>query len=261
MQKILFYLLFIASATFATAQNGKGLDLNIFKDRNQTVKDAVAPGLYLVRQDFIAVDSAGKEYGFNNQDNFGTIYSVGIKIKEGLLLPSTFNTPGLLDPNFEPYRAGYTTRTSDIKARTIDSLKYQQLKVTDLKPEVPRMEQAPADEYFMLKDFTDVTSGKLVMIYADDMAKIDQEPLKTNIIQVDDIVWDDKGTAQPKGILIGNKSLIGGVLFHEEVSFGNVYYQPVAYYENINGSWVLKAIDIKQSPAGGLNPIDKKKKK
>lgn len=261
MQKILFFLFLIASTTFAVAQPGKGLDLNIFKDRNQTVKDAVSPGLYLVRQDFIAVDSAGKEYGFNNQDNFGTIYSVGIKIKEGLLLPSTFNTPGLLDPNFEPYRAGYTTRTSDIKTRTIDSVKYQQQKVTDLNPEVPRIEQAPADDFFMLKDYTDITSGKLVMIYADDMSKIDQEPLKTNVIQVDDIVWDDKGMAQPKGILIGNKSLIGGVLFHEEVTFGNVYYQPVAYYENINGSWVLKAIDIKQSPAGGLNPIDKKKKK
>lgn len=261
MQKGLILLLLTVTVTIAMAQPGKGLDLNLFKDRNQTVKDALAPGLYLVRQEFIAIDSAGKEYGFNNQDNFGTVYSIGIKIKEGLLLPSTFNTPGLFDTNFDPYRGNYTTRTSKMQSRMVDSLNYQTLNVTDLKPEVPRVEQAPAEDFFTLKDYADIKSGKLVMLYADDMAQIDQATIKSNIIQVDDIEWDDKGIAQPKGILIGNKSLIGGVLFHEEISFGNVLYQPVAYYEFLNGSWMLRAIDIKQSPAGGLNPIDKKKKK
>ncbi len=261
MQRFIVLVMLSVVTTIAMAQPGKGLDLNIFKDRNQTVKDAVAQGLYLVRQEFIAVDSAGKAYGFNNQDNFGTVYSIGIKIKEGLLLPSTFNTPGLFDTNFEPYRAGYAARTSDIKARGVDSLKYQSLSVANLVTEVPRVTQPAADDYFMLKDYTDVKEGKLVMLYTDDIVKIDEEQLKCNVIQVDDISWDENGIAQPKNILIGNKTLIGGVLFHEEVSFGNVHYQPIAYYENINGTWMLKAIDIKQSPAGGLNPIDKKKKK
>lgn len=261
MQRYIFLLLFSISAIYAQAQPGKGLDLNIFKERNQTVKNAVAPGLYLMQQLYIAVDSAGKEYGFNNQDNFGTIYSIGIKIKEGLLLPTTFNTPGLFDPNFEPYRAGYTTRTSGVKARGVDSLKFQALDIADLNIEVPRIAQATGDEYFVIKDYKGVTEGKLVLWYADDITKLDKETLKSNIIQVDEVVWDDKGIAQPKNILIGNKTLIGGVFFHEEVSFGTVTYQPVAFFENIEGTWMLKAIDIKQSPAGGLNPIDKKKKK
>jgi len=261
MQRFIFLLVFTFISLLAQAQPGKGLDLNLFKDRNQTVKNAVAPGLFLVQQNFIAVDSAGEEYGFNNQDNFGTIYSIGIKVKEGLLLPSTFNTPGLLDPNFEPYRAGYTTRNSSINARGIDSLKYDNVDLARFNNQVPRIDQTNNDEFFGIKDYKGVTDGKLLLLYADDIAKLDKETLKTNIIQVEELVWDDKGMAQPKNIVIGNKTLIGGIFFYEEVTFGTVTFQPVAFFENNNGAWMLKAIDIKQSPGGGLNPIDKKKKK
>ena len=260
MHKALFLILLATFSLIAEAQPGKGLDLNVLKDRNLTVKNAVAPGLFIVQQQYIAVDSAGKEYGFNNEDNFGTVFSIGIRIKEGIVLPSSFNTPGNFDPNFEPYKANFTTRTSGIKMREIDSLKYHELKVTDLQPAVPRINQAPNENYFPIKDYKDVKEGKLVLVFTEDLAKLQQEPAKTNIVQVEDLTWDDKGIAQPKNLLIGNRTLLGGVLFHEEVSFGKVLYQPVAFYENINGSWVLKAIDIKQSPAGGLNPIDKKKK-
>jgi hypothetical protein len=261
MQRFIFLFAFTFTSFLSQAQPGKGLDLNLFKDRNQTVKNAVAPGLFLVQQNFIAVDSAGQEYGFNNQDDFGTIYSIGIKVKEGLLLPSTFNTPGLLDSNFEPYRAGYSTRNSSIKTRGIDSLKYDNIDLASFNDQVPRINQANDDEYFGIKDYKSVTNGKLLLVYADDITKLDKETLKTNIIQVDELVWDDKGYAQPKNIVIGNKTLIGGIFFYEEVTFGAVTFEPVAFFENINGAWILKAIDIKQSPGGGLNPIDKKKKK
>jgi hypothetical protein len=261
MQRFIFLLVLSFTSVLAQAQPGKGLDLNLFKDRNQTVKNAVAPGLYLIEQDFIAVDSTGTEYGFNNQDDFGTIYSIGIKVKEGILLPSTVKTPGLLDPNFEPYRSGYTTRTSGMKARGVDSLTFVSIDLANLNSEVPRIAQAAAEQYFSVKDYKGVTDGKLVLLYADDITKLDKETLKSNIIHIEELVWDDKGIAQPKNIVIGNKTLIGGVFFYEEVTFGTVTYEPVAFFENLEGAWMLKAIDTKQSPAGGLNPIDKKKKK
>ncbi len=260
MRKLLSLLLLFVSLVFAQAQPGKSLDLNVFKDRNQTVKNAVAPGLYIIQQQYIALDSAGKEYGFNNQDNFGAVYSVGIRIKEGIILPSSFKYPGNFDPNFEPYKTTHTTRTSGIKARNVDSVKYDALKVADLQADIPRINLAAANDYFPIKHYKDVKEAKLALIYTDDITKLEQEPAKINILQVDDLNWDDKGIAQPKNLVIGNKTALGGVLFHEEVSFGKVVYQPVAFYENVNGSWVFTAIDIKQSPAGGLNPIDKKKK-
>ncbi|CAN5329052.1 hypothetical protein BH09BAC1_BH09BAC1_04620 [soil metagenome] len=259
MQKSLLLLLFLILAVFVKAQPGKGGDLGLFKERFPSVKNAVATGLYLVQQQYIAVDSTGKEYGYNNQDNFGIGYSIGIKIKEGLLLPSSFNTPGLYDPNFEPYKNTYHTRTSSIKQRLIDSLKYNDIKLADLQAELPRINQASSPDFFTLKQYKDVKEGKLIVVFAEDVAKLADENAKTNTIQVEDLTWDDKGIAQPKNLILGNRTVLGGVLFYEEVSFGKVAYQPVAFFEQINGAWVLKAIDVKQSPAG-LNPIDKKKK-
>lgn len=260
MHKALLLFIFILFAGLLKAQPGKNLDLGLFKDRNLTVKNAVADGLFIVQQQYIAVDSAGKEYGFNNQDNFGTVYSVGLRVKEGIALPTTFNTPGLFDANFEPYREGYSTRTSGLHFRHLDSIKFDALKITDLQAEVPRINQPPVANFFSLKQYKEVKEGKLVIIFSDDAAKIDTESAKTFIVQVEELEWDSKGLAQPKNLLLGNRSVIGGVLFHEEVSFGMVQYQPVAFFENINGAWVLKAIEMKQSPAGGLSPIDKKKK-
>ncbi len=260
MHRSLLLSILLMIAGFAIGQTGKGLDLDLFKDRNQTIKNAVGPGLYLVQQQYTVVDSAGKEYGFNNQDNFGTVYSVGVRIKEGIVLPSTFNTPGSSDPNFEPYKVGYTTRTSALKMRLVDSLKYSEIKIADLQAEIPRINQPAENDFFPIKHFKDVKEGKLVIVMADDAGKLDGEVPKTNIIQVMDLTWDDKGIASPKNLLIGKLNVLGGVLFHEEVSFGKVLYQPIAFYENINGTWVLRAIDFKQSPASGLNPIEKKKK-
>jgi hypothetical protein len=259
MHKTLLLFIFILFAGLLKAQPGKNLDLGLFKDRNITVKNAVAGGLFIVQQQYIAVDSAGKEYGFNNQDNFGTVYSVGLRVKEGIVLPTTFNTPGLFDANFEPYRAGYTTRTSGIQYRHVDSVKFDALKVTDLQAEVPRINQPATVEYFPLKQYKDIKEGKLVIVFSEDVAKVETESVKTFIVQVEELEWDVKGLSQPKNLLLGNRSVIGGVLFHEEVSFGKVLYQPVAFFENINGAWVLQAIDMKQSP-GGLSPIEKKKK-
>lgn len=260
MQKPLLVCLLLAITLATFAQPGKGLDLGLFKDRNQAARNAVAPGVYLVRQDYIVVDSAGKGYGYDNKETFGTYYSVGLRIKEGFLLPSTFNTPGEFDPNFEPYKQTHKTKTSHVKSRLVDSLKYADVKLADIQADVPRVNQPTTGDCFQLKDYKDVKEGKLLLVYADDMAKLNEQAAKTHILQVEELVWSDEGIAQPKNLILGGKAVIGGVLFHEEVSFGRIVYQPVAFFEMINGAWVLKAIDIKQSPAGGLNPIDKKKK-
>ncbi|GAP71198.1 hypothetical protein SAMD00024442_1_11 [Candidatus Symbiothrix dinenymphae] len=69
----------------------------------QLIEEAVRDGLFVVRQSYQLRDSV-TSYGWNNLPQFGTTYSLGVKVVDGYYLDAQAVTPWLYDPKFDEYR-------------------------------------------------------------------------------------------------------------------------------------------------------------
>lgn len=85
-------------------------DAQIFiKSSEQTfVEEAVKPGLFISKQSFQICDKeSGELFGLNGKQEFGTQYTVGIKIAGGYILTDAAVRPWLYNGKFERFREKY----------------------------------------------------------------------------------------------------------------------------------------------------------
>ena len=77
-------------------------------DNQNFLKLAISPSLFLTSQSFqVSNKEDGKMYGFNGKQEFGESYSVGVKIRDGIVLTEKAVRPWEYDANYDKYRDGY----------------------------------------------------------------------------------------------------------------------------------------------------------
>lgn len=99
MRKIITYLIISTlSLNYAIAQ----FPQNFFNSSNQhLVEQAVENGIVLLQSDYQLLDTTNNtRYGWNNQNVFNSIYSIGVKIENGFLVTDDFTTPWKNDARY-----------------------------------------------------------------------------------------------------------------------------------------------------------------
>lgn len=68
----------------------------------------VSPSLFITSQSFqVSSKEDGKMYGFSGKQEFGVSYSVGVKVRDGIVLTDKAVRPWEYDANYDKYREGY----------------------------------------------------------------------------------------------------------------------------------------------------------
>lgn len=102
-------MILLAFASIANAQS-----FGIFgTSSSNLVTDAVKPGLYLIKQEYVLRDTTNvnpQRYGFNNKDYFGCDYSLGIVLDRRMTTYGNILKPWEGDANYDNYRDNHTIR-------------------------------------------------------------------------------------------------------------------------------------------------------
>lgn len=234
------------------------LDFNPVREVNVNLKKALMPGIFMVQQQYTVVDKTGNEFGANGLDYFGVQYYLGVRLERSILLPQNFTDPGSRDTNYISYKDEYTVRISKIGMRAAaDTMPYSNMDLKYFDPEVPAITVDATQQFFKPQSHEGVNEGKLLLFFLENGAgPMDANLAKTSVVDINDIVWDGN-KADIKDISYRNMTVIGGVFFNEAVSFGQLSYQPVAFYEKQGNNWFL--VSMTGDAAGGkpnsLNPI------
>lgn len=100
MKRIIVFLFVALIANIASAQLPQGF---LGTSPNQImVENAVEKGVLLVKQDFQLLDTASNTlFGRNNQEMFGSTYSIAYKLKNVCVVSDKFINPWQYDDNFK----------------------------------------------------------------------------------------------------------------------------------------------------------------
>lgn len=241
---------------------GNLFDLNPFKERNIAIKKALLPGVYLIQEKYVVVDKEGNAFGSAGQDFFSTRYFIGAATSEGIVLPYNAVKPEVGDSLFDTYKTDYTANITSVTYRSADDS--AMFTSVDMDKELDLGKQVinkPATAAFTTHAYNDVTEAKLLLFVVDDGNDLATTAPRVSVITVEDIVWDAEGKADIKDIVIRNTTVLGGVLFYEEVNFASISYQMIGFYEQEQGNWYIQAVSADAAPANELSPIGNKKKK
>ena len=171
-------------------------DLTLPKSQNDSsvIIKSVGDGLFVVKQSYQICDrETGDLFGFRGNKEFGTTYSVGVKVADGFLLTDSALRPWVGDANFAKYAEKYDPIFYQSRFRTLkpdakyDSLAYDLTKQDQL---VDTAVYRFASEAFEKKGFIlDTAAGKkegwIVLVTAGKDADLETAELKYDICRYD----------------------------------------------------------------------------
>lgn len=101
----------------------------------QWVENAISPAFFLSRQSFQVSDKkTGDLYGLNNNDEFGTEITLGVKIKNGYVLTDKAIHPWEYNAKFETYKENYNpVQYISEYSEFTDNAKYDTLDISKSK--------------------------------------------------------------------------------------------------------------------------------
>lgn len=134
MKKIFFFLFFFCPL-HVMAQL-------FYSPNQQIVESAIRNGIFILSQDYQLKDCNTNEYfGRNGQEEFGRIFSLGVKVENGYCYFDQIQRPWLYDSNFERYRDShipevYRTRFKEFTDSLMtDFTSFSQKRSVELYPE------------------------------------------------------------------------------------------------------------------------------
>lgn len=108
MKKIAFILVMMLCVYCLSAQvSSSSLPIKRGGTDNLIIETMIKPVLCEVRQGYQVKDSA-KTYNQKGKDNFNDVYSIAIKVENGILVSDKVFTPWNSDPQFDKYRNYFT---------------------------------------------------------------------------------------------------------------------------------------------------------
>ncbi|MFY0672941.1 MAG: hypothetical protein JXQ87_06030 [Bacteroidia bacterium] len=261
----IFFLVLICSVVIAQKLNSDiDLKLDFLRDSNKNIKEALFPGVSLIKQEYVIVDKKGKEFGLNGLDHFGIQFYLGIQLEESIRLPESFFSPGNQDTNYVKIKNDYDIELSNVSLKKINlNENFNDIKLKKAFDQKNySLKTNEEEKHFKIVSPENVKEGKLLLFTANEknLDSLNLTP-KAYIIDLQDIEWKNN-IADIKDYKYKDAVVIGGVLFFEKVGFANITYQPVAFYEQKENNWILVSL-VDYGNDSFINPvkINKGKKK
>lgn len=178
---ILLSLAFFAFQTILHAQWSQ----SIFNSPNQQlVEAAVRDGIILVRQDFQLCDTlTNQKYGRNHESNFGTVYSIAVKVQNALSVSNKFVRPWDFDGNYVQYRNSQyrpiisKTSIRSLSDSTFTDFQYENRNIRALKDSVVYFVDSLSHEKrgFIIDHSKGEKDGWLVWAVINDSTNVENE--------------------------------------------------------------------------------------
>ena len=178
MRRFLFLMIMVLLSNICFAQ------FAFTKSVGQQYAETVTKsGLFISKQSFrISNKKSGKVYGYNGKSYFGIQYSVGIKVKDGIILTDKVVRPWEYDNNFSQYKEEYDpilykSEFSGIEDKiTFDTLSYNVGETAVLVEDEAYMFSSStfSGEGFSIDNTKGEKEGWVVWVMSDEDAEISQ---------------------------------------------------------------------------------------
>lgn len=147
MKKTIILLFAVLSSVNLISQNLSGLTINL--PHNFFVEKGIENGAFIISHSYQLCDTANSQrFGRYGNPEFGSNYSIAIKVKGGYVIPKAVLTPWLFDNNFSRYQDNYKPVSYKVGYRNLsDSVKKELY--NDGFPGVQNLNGA---EYCLVKD-------------------------------------------------------------------------------------------------------------
>ena len=119
MKKALVILLVLLSVSRAFSQDFRGLTFGLLP-HNALVEAGVENGVFLLSHSYQLSDTLSlQKFGRYGQPEFGTRYSLAVKVKDGYVIPAALAEPWSSDENFARYQGKYKPVSYRIESRQL----------------------------------------------------------------------------------------------------------------------------------------------
>jgi hypothetical protein len=232
-------LVMIVCAAFIHSSEAQFGLRSLNSSNQQLIEEAVKDGLFIVRQSYLLKDSV-TSYGWDNMPNFGTTYSLGVKVADGYYLADQVVHPWKYDSKFDEFcnNKQYKPIISQTEYLSYNSLKDSIFLPFLYQPNcVGKQIYLVSDSLFENKGFAvdksdNVKQGWLVwLVSTDSLEKITHESLSLLVYRNE--LKSETGTYNIEAPTT-NKIVVGGIYIVPKVeSIGKLtfYLSGIAHKE------------------------------
>jgi hypothetical protein len=257
MKKIVEWVVIISIVCFFTKDVYAQIDstsiripqLMALQNNQSLVSQAIDGAVYLVRQEYLLESPSGEHLGRGILNHFGKTYRIGILVDRDLWIPSSTRMPWQGDPHFQEYGSTHKPICSLTKVKKINAdTDYRVFEIKEMSPIGALTSFRPGITGLNASDSLP-QSGKLLIYYVEADESPDESTIKSTTVNLNQIVWKAEGTAEIKDVQFKDRLILGGALFIEKVSLGNIAIELVAIYADEEENWVLQAVaPLKDQP-------------
>lgn len=225
-------------------------NISFFSSNQQLVLDAVSGGIIIVKQSYQLQDTINnKHYGRFGRNEFGTTYSIAVKVEGGLILSDMVARPWDYDSNFNRYRDSLNPVNIDAKYVELNDSVFKSINL-----DYAKIYNADSAAFYMLNDTIvfggngfvckkaiGLQKGWLVWITSDE--QIDRSDSVNNneyvIFGKDLEISGDSVSYAIQQPLI-DRNIWGGVyVVPEQTEIGQLTFQLIGIFEMVDGKWRL----------------------
>lgn len=215
--------------------------LMIHNANRSLIEQAVEGAVYLVRQEYQLKSPSGESIGRGASEYFGKTYRIGVLVDRQLWMPTNIRKPWTHDPNFAEYRQTHEPFCSVLKIKAINQdVDYRSFKIFEIDTSQSITFFSPG--FIGIPIAGDLPEqGNMLIYYVEGENSPDESPVKSSFIRLNQLVWDESGTAEIQDIQFKDRLILGGAFFSEEVHLGKIEVKLVALYIETGDHWVLQA--------------------
>ncbi|MEO1050125.1 MAG: hypothetical protein AAFX87_05855 [Bacteroidota bacterium] len=260
MNRILVILMLILSFGVANAQDSLSTKLYdaLFTNDTRMTNQAIEPGCYFVRQDYVLQDSLKNNFGRGGNDYFGKAHGIGVLAGGRLWVESRLLDQWERDSNFAFFRDSLNAGNSDTFIKQVPDDSVSKKAVTIHKHTSPLSYYNLGDSVHGFNIVSEVKSGKLMTFYVDPKSDPENAYLKSQVTEMNVLKWDSTGMAPVNNAPLKKKQIIGGALFKESVELGRIEFRLAALLVYVDRQWHLQKIPEIQTQALTPVPIEPK---
>ena len=253
-QRLIILSVLLSLSLLSIAQTEIPTDISFLSGDQKMVRMAVDSSLCILRQEYILVNQAGKEYGRDGKKYFGKRYSVGViadnKIWTGQELLQPWNKD-------ESYRL--LNYTDSIKPR-LSKVYLRKPACTENFTELTGKQATPGNnntltvyEYpgnensvDLINDSKD-TDGWLVLIgWETGITTGDEAPVNYTIYKAEPQFGNAGGKGYIRNMPVNEQQLVGGIYYTCTISLGKIIFSAAGVLQKDKQGWFIQRFSDRQ---------------
>lgn len=260
MKRILLYTGFVFITHLVNAQEISSL---LLKSKNvEFIENAMSEAFFIVRQDYQLKDNAtGELFGRGGKNEFGTVFSLGIKVEGGYYINERVVQPWEYDARFDRYRQSHTPVVYKTFYKEIGGNPFNNIELIDR----PRTELVQ-NKFYQVMDqsifngdglTTDETrgikNGWLIWVEADKSLEQADTAKVSYIIHRSELNIDESRKSYNINTPSTDKQLWGGVFVQSvKTAIGQITFKLVGLLDKKDDKWFV-IIPFIEKPATTVN--------